>query len=180
MKPLWQTHAVGGSILAALALAAWLELLHPITSARHSYAALVSQMQSDRELLDQARAQENAGRRAAEAAAASLATRPLLLEPSDAVNKRLQSVADLAAACSVRVDTIEAGRPDDFPHYDVVLIQLTARSRYAELATFLKTLHEKMPDLDVANLELTGRSIDGATGQGILLKLRWHTAPGRP
>ncbi|HVX84469.1 MAG TPA: GspMb/PilO family protein [Phycisphaerae bacterium] len=180
MKPHWQTHAIGGSILAAVALAAWLLLLHPIASARTGYAQLVQSMQADHAQLDQARAQETSGRQTAEAAAASLAARPLMLQPPDAVNTRLQALTDLATSKGVRIDTIEAGRPDDFPQYSVILIQITARSRFADLQSFFTALHERMPDLEVATLELSGRSIDASTGQGVQLKLRWHTAPAPP
>ncbi|HVS70915.1 MAG TPA: hypothetical protein VHQ47_06645 [Phycisphaerae bacterium] len=180
MKPHWQTHAIGGSVLAALALTAWLLLLHPIASARSSYARLVGTMQSADDQLQQARAQERAGRQTAEAAAASLTARPLLLQPPDAVNTRLQALADLASSKHVRIDTIEAGRPEGFPQYAVILIQITARARFADLQTFFTALHDQMPDLDVATLELTGRSIDASTGEGMQLKLRWHTAPAPP
>jgi hypothetical protein len=179
MKDLWKAHASGSAVLAALAVAGWFVLVRPMTAARHAYGELAASMVADRDELERARQQEGAIRQAAEKAIASLAARPLMLEPATAVNTRLQAITDLAAATGVRVDTIEAGRPDDFGKYAIILIQLTARGPYVRVQAFLQALHEKMPDVEVASMELSGRSSDGpggGAGLGMMLKMRWHTA----
>jgi hypothetical protein len=172
-----KVHAIGGGVVAALGVAGWLLVLHPVAHQRKAFGELVVQWQEAQSRLEAARGEEKAGKESAAAAAAAVAAHPLMLEPATAVNGRLEAVAELAAASGVRVDTIEAGRPDGFGKYAVVPVQLTARGTYVGLHDFFAALHEQMPDMDVASSDVSGRYVEGGGGQSVMLKLRWHTAP---
>jgi hypothetical protein len=173
----WKVHAIGGGVVTAVAVATWLVVLQPVAQARQTYGALVSRLAGERAGLEAAREAEKNGRMAAEAAAASLAAHPLVLEPATAVNQRLQAVSELAGAAGVRVDTIEAGRPDGFEKYGVLPVQLSGRGTFAGLRGFLEGLQTQMPDMEVAASEVSGRYTEKGMGQSVLIKLRWHTAP---
>lgn len=169
-------HAVGATTCAALALAGWFLLLRPMANARNAYAGLIADLQSQRQTLDAQRAAELAGRSAAKVAGDSLAAHPLLLQPATAVNTRLQAITELATARNLRIDTIEAGRPDAFERYAVIPIQLSGRCRFQDLAAFLADLRQQMPDIDLSSTDLSGRFTEGSLGQSLIMKLRWHTA----
>ena len=53
-----KVHAAGGAVVAAVALAGWLVVLRPVATARQAFGELVTQLQGDRQRLDDARAAE--------------------------------------------------------------------------------------------------------------------------
>ncbi len=173
---LWTAHALGGGFVLAFTLTAWFLLLHPMLHARDAYAALVTQLETQRQNLDAQHFQERSGERIARTAADSLAAHPLQLQPPAAVNSRLQALSELAALHDFRIDTIEAGRPEPFPLYAVIPISLSGRCRFADLHAFLADLRRTMPDIDIAAADCSGRYSDDSPGQGLVMKLRWHTA----
>lgn len=179
-----QVHAIGGGVLLTLGIAGWLLFLRPSLHAHEAYASLIRSLETNRGQLAAAQETEKSDRVAVEAAAASLAAHPLQLQSPAAVNERLQALGELAARCGFRVDALEAGRMEGFGQYGVLPVQTSGRGTYAAVKSLLAALAEKFPDMEVVSAEMSGRYSDGAAGQSVILKFRWHTTdaavPGGP
>ncbi len=169
-------HAAGAALLAILTLATWLVGLQPSLNSRARYRDLVARRQTERQNLLQAQTLEDATKARLASLQDSLRQRPLILRGQDDLSKKLQEITELSAGAGLQLSSIEAGKADNFSRHGTVGIQIAARASLPSLWTFFHDLREKMPDVTVRSVDLTGRYANKDSVPGLTMALVWHTA----
>ena len=106
-----------------------------------------------------------------------VAENPLRLQPIYRLNTRLAEIAGAGGRHGLLIDQLEPGGATPTEHYVTVPIRVTGRSTYAGAARFLHDLRTSMPDIAVANVEVTGDPRNRKGEAKFTVALLWHASP---
>lgn len=109
----------------------------------------------------------------------NLADLPLRLEPSSAVNRRINLLAGVAGDAHVTLNEIQPQSAIDGIHYQTVPIRVAGSGEFPACAAFLHMLRTQFPDTTVKSFEiLNGNPGRSGNTASFRIELAWHTTPG--
>jgi Tfp pilus assembly protein PilO len=171
---------VGLGLLACAGLSAGSYLLgvRPAIARLADRAAAEEELHARQAAADKAVADLAVARARLAAARRELDALPLRLEPAAAVNRRLNQLAEAAAAAGVTLNEVQPHPPVDGPHYQTVLIRVGGTGGYPACAAFLHAVRDRFPDTSVRLFEAQNPTPDRDRNvAGFRLDLAWHAAP---
>lgn len=102
---------------------------------------------------------------------------PIQIKPTAAMNERLAVLIGLAGENGLKLGDLKPGEAVRAKRFDLVPVRLVGRGGFVQVTTFLRQMHERMPDVAVCGFKLTGSpETDNAIG-GCELELRWIAQP---
>ena len=173
----WKIDAAGIAACALLAAAAFMVGFKPLLD--HEAERLTQReraAQQRRQLSDLNRTEETL-RRERERVRRAVDESEVHLQPADRLNAHVAKVADLAAACGLRIHEVEPAGTVRHEHYETAPIRLAGEGAYPACAAFIRRLREAFPDTAVASFDLTGSPQSPDTPATFRFTLTWHAAP---
>ncbi len=171
----WRVNGVALSVIAALSAAAYIAQIAPALAERADADSAVGQMAAERVHIGQlnseltkVREQTQAIRKPANGVAPTF-------DSEANMNDRLAKLTDLASAAGVQVDDMEpTGGSVSGPCFTVIGIRLTGKCGYRNCQRLLRSLHDKMPDVMVASVQLSASGTANPNDSSISLQLNWY------
>ena len=105
-----------------------------------------------------------------------LAESPVKLQPVNRINERIARVADLAAACGMKIDEIQPDKSFSTPRYQTVPIRVVGSGNFKACVKLLRTFHDTFPDTAISSFELKGNPRQPAAPARFEVELLWYAA----
>lgn len=177
-KAFWQVTAAGVTACLAATAGGYVLGVSPALDHLTERRANLDELATRRQKAIDLRADAAAAAKRLVDARREVADLPLRLEPASAVNRRLNRLAEAAAAAGVALNEMQPQPAADGRHYQTVPIRVAGTGSYPACAAFLHALRAQFPDTAVRSVDATNAA-PGRTGNvaTFRLELDWHTAP---
>jgi Tfp pilus assembly protein PilO len=106
-----------------------------------------------------------------------IAAEPLHISSEDMLNQRLADLAELSNRYTLKVEDLKPDKPIKTPYFLIIPVRIAGHGSYQSCATFIHSLHQQLPDVDVRSFKLTGAPNDIETQSAFELQLGWFAAP---
>ena len=87
-------------------------------------------------------------------------------------------LTQLAGGHSLRIDEIKPGTPTAARRFVIVPIVVLGSGSFSDCAAYLRTIHERYPDVGLTALNLRGEPDKPERGARFTFDLAWYAAPG--
>ena len=177
----WRVCGLGVLACAALSAGSYLLGVRPALGRQAERVAAEQDLKDHLAQAERAAADLVAVRRRLVVAGEELAALPLRLEPASGVNRRLNELAQVAAAAGVTLNEVQPQPAVDGPHYQTVPIRVAGTGSYPACAAFLHALRARFPDTSVRAFEAVNPAA-ARTGNvaTFRVELAWHTEAAAP
>ncbi len=170
-------HAIGGAVIAAISVAAFLLVVQPavrmltertaMTRERDEQLRLAAQLDQEGTTLQTERVQLEQ----------QLAESEIQLQSPKYLNARIAHIIEHAARGEVDIHETRPGAIQDHRRFQTVPILLAGRGSYSDCASFLHRLHESLPDTGVVEFELNGHPANRRAPASFRFNLVWYAGP---
>ncbi len=172
----WKIDLTGLAICASITALGYFALIRPSIESRRAYMQLHPQLAELSNQVQTERASLATLQESMENTRLELQGLSLRLESSSQVNKRLSSLAELAATMGLEVhqilpDTIRSGE-----RYDIVPIALSGAGDYKQVTHFMQEVHDNFADIAVIEFDLSAK-VSQSNSASFDIGLAWYTLP---
>lgn len=173
--PTWRMDAAALILMAVVGGSAWALHMGPLFQQKGDYQARQADLARVQQQSRQA--EQSLATTVSQLAATEeqLAQRGMVLQPLEQINARLARLTSLAGSSRLQVDGLEPGKAVASARFQTVAIRLSGRGSSRDCASFLRGVHEQLPDTQVVSFRLSAGGEEHSAG--FECDLLWYAAP---
>jgi len=173
-----QIDAIGLGVCAALAAGWFFAGLQPLSRAKAERATLGQALATRSDEAEQVHTLSVEIERRLAATRREVQSTHVQLATADQLTQRVADLTQLAGGHSLRIDEIKPGTPTAARRFVIVPIVVLGSGSFSDCAAYLRTIHERYPDVGLTALNLRGEPDKPERGARFTFDLAWYAAPG--
>lgn len=176
-KLLTKADLAGIAAIAGLSVAGWLLGIRPVVQMKADQLLSAHELSAAERGAERLGAEADALRIRADALGNQFESERVTLEPADAINRRMASLALLAEAHGLTLGQLTPGRSEPAGPSVKIPIKASGAGAYRDIHAFLAALHDSARDVSVSALSLSRAEPGRDQGTRFEMDLYWFAEP---